>query len=246
MTLPAAKTINLKLLLNSFLMLRGHHARPQLVLSFSLLVLLFEFELFSWQLLSFFLLPVSPFIHSSFHSFPTQLWSVCYHLDLVLTAGSFRWAQQTCPLLTETPCGPTPQQDHAIAWSASFSRLSAFRTVSAFLRVVWSGLCEVLLITSPGEPGLWLGKELPRMQAIIFQTPTQPGSLMKLKSATPVSLYTPPHLWVKENLSFILMKALLFCNLILYVVELNLTNETYKDIYKMSLSYLSRVILLPM
>lgn len=81
--------------------------------------------------------------------------------------------------LMETPLRPIvtlkPKYDHVILCSASLSRLSSLRATSAFLRLVWNGLCETLPIASPGEPQLQLDTGPPRRQGIVFQTSMQAG-----------------------------------------------------------------------
>lgn len=89
---------------------------------------------------------------------------------------------------------------------------------------------------------MWLDRETGRWE---------PGSLINLKIAEPytgVSLHTTTSFGEGEVhiFPFISIKLLLLWHFIVYAVELDLTNCTYKDLYNLSLSYLSRVLLLPL
>lgn len=147
-----AKTINLGLILSSFLIFKWHRCQPSTILDYvSLLPLLFKFRLLLSPLI---LLVSSSAIHSFIHS--QCNYGVFANIQVLsYGCGPRDEHRQSSSVLTETALGPIvvlkPKYDHAILCPTSSSRLWSFRTMSAFLRLVWNGLCETLPIASPGN-----------------------------------------------------------------------------------------------
>lgn len=156
--LPVAKTINLKFILNSFLMSKWPPCQSSTTVGFLSYCYLSSNLYYCWHFYPSCLQPYHSFIYPSIYNTTMECFLAPRHCagNVVQEVSITSWSLFSCRLY-EGPSGHLKLgYDHAISCSASFSRLSSFRAVSAFLRVVWNGLCETLLTAFPGEPWLQL------------------------------------------------------------------------------------------